>query len=158
MRNYICVRTYVPNFKFVTRALVRTGGILPPTHHPPQIGPPKIPPRLGLMFSIVLDLVTLFWFCFLCVYFGHVFFLQKIGTNQLRSNFPGKIAVTSVTGFILKWANCGCIQTMIICIFHKLPNKLSFSYKLTVLMRITTLFPLSLLFCISKFPKKRLIF
>ena len=96
------MRTYVPNFKFVTRALVRTGGILPPTHHPPQIGPQKIPPRLGLMFSIVLDLVTLFWFCFLCVYFGHVFFLQKICTNQLRSNFPGKIAVTSVTGFILK--------------------------------------------------------
>ena len=39
------------------------------------------------MFSTVLALLTLVWFCFLCVYFGHIFFSQKIGTNQFECTF-----------------------------------------------------------------------
>ena len=43
------------------------------------------------MFSIVLASLTLLWFCFVRVYFGHTSFSQKIGTNQLNAIFPEKI-------------------------------------------------------------------
>ena len=36
------------------------------------------------MFSTVLASLTFFWFCFLCVYFGHIFSPQNNGTNQLK--------------------------------------------------------------------------
>ena len=54
--------------------------------------------RIGsyLMFSTALVSLTLFWFCFLCVYFGQIFFTQEMvlinlyGAIQLlRSHLGG---------------------------------------------------------------------
>ena len=60
--------------------------------------------------------------------------------------------------FTLKCANDGCIRSIIIRIYHQLPNKANSSHKPTFFLRITTLFLSSLLFCESRFSKENIIF
>ena len=70
-----------------------------------------------------MALLTLFWFCFLCVYFATIFVSQKTVTNYLNVIFQENIFVTSVIKFILKCENYACIRTIIIFIFSLLSRK-----------------------------------
>ena len=70
-----------------------------------------------------MALLTLFWFCFLCVYFATIFASQKTVTNYLNVIFQENIFVTSVIKFILKCENYACIRTIIIFIFSLLSRK-----------------------------------
>ena len=92
------------------------------------------------MFPTVLASLTLFWFCFLCVYFERVC-LFLVLTN-LNAIFQRKFAITSVIN-IYSSRNYSCTWLMIICISHWLPNKGNPSLKPIFFLGILTLFLLN---------------
>ena len=59
------------------------------------------------MFSTHLASLTLFWLCFVCVYFEHIFFSQKLVLINLIAIFADKVGCNFIFYNYYSVGKCG---------------------------------------------------